>query len=162
MKFPLQYASEKSIVKVGNQSIEVKAYQIVLWMSISGPATTSLSVKVLKFPAILDTGTTHNFFLTVDQLQRWARIPVSGLKQKGNIRLQGTKAPLFDATLWLRGEEEEYWLTTNDGIAVFEGDWPRLPILGLRALTNSELQVLIYGNTKRAIVRTPPPWYWPF
>ena len=123
MKFQLQYSSEKTNVRVGNESVEVKAFQIVVWMSISNPATTNLGVTTPKFPAILDTGTTHNFFLTSDQLQRWAGIPVGSLKQLGSIRLQAAKSPLFDATLWFSaGEEETYKMTSRDGIAVFDGD----------------------------------------
>ena len=74
MKFPLQYSSEKSTIKVGNETVEVKAYQIVLWMSISSPVSSSLGTKVPKLPAILDTGTTHNFFLTQDHLQRGGQV----------------------------------------------------------------------------------------
>ena len=66
------------------------------------------------------------------------------------------------ASLWLHTDSEPFQLTINEGIAVMEGDWPRLPVLGLRALTNSKLQTFIYGDTLRALIRTPPKWYWPY
>jgi hypothetical protein len=69
--------------------------------------------------------------------------------------------PLHRARIWLHSDSEPFQLSTEAGIAVVEGDWPRLPILGLRALTNSNLRVFIYGDTKRVLIRTPP-WYWPF
>ena len=53
-------------------------------------------------------------------------------------------------------------MNVSDGIAVYEGNWPRLPILGLRALTNSNLRIYVYGDKKQVLIRTPPPWYWPF
>ena len=65
------------------------------------------------------------------------------------------------ANLWLHGDEGPFALTIPDGVAVYESGGPRLPILGLRALTNSKLQTLIYGDALRVVIRTPPPWYWP-
>ena len=53
-------------------------------------------------------------------------------------------------------------LMIDEGIAVFDADWPRLPILGLRALTKNKLQTFVYGDTKQVLIRTPPKWYWPF
>jgi hypothetical protein len=86
----------------------------------------------------------------------------ASLPMTGKIRLEGTEAVLRSAGLWLHTDDEPYQLAIEEGIAVLKGDWPRLPILGLRALTNSKLQTFIFGDTRQVFIRTPPKWYWPF
>ena len=41
------------------------------------------------------------------------------------------------------------------------GDFPRLPILGLRAIAENELILKIDGKKREATLRTPINW-WPF
>jgi hypothetical protein len=52
-------------------------------------------------------------------------------------------------------------MSVDEGVAVYEQGRHRLPILGLRALTNSKLQSLIYGQQQRAVIQSPRKWYWP-
>jgi hypothetical protein len=72
------------------------------------------------------------------------------------MRVETTKATLYGAGLWLHTGANPFRFDVYEGIAVFDGSWPRLPVLGLRALTNSKLQTFIYGDEKRVVIRTPP------
>ena len=162
MKLHLPYFSEKTKVTVHNQVVEVKAFQIIVWVSISSTKTAAWDSKVPRIPAILDIGTNHNFALTEKQLLRWAGIRAASLPRLGTMRKDDLKAPLHAAGLWLHTDTDPFSLNVDEGIAVFEGAWPRLPVLGLRVLTRNNLQTFIYGDTKQVVIRTRPKWYWPF
>jgi hypothetical protein len=162
VKLNCPYYSEKSKLAVRDEIVEVKAHQIIVWVSISSDESSEWDPRLPRLPAILDTGTTHNFSLTEDHLLAWAGIHVGSLGNLGRVRIEGRNAPLCNVGLWLHTDGAPFELEVDSGIAVLEGDWPRLPILGLRALTNSKLQTFIYGDTKQVVIRTPPPWYWPF
>lgn len=162
MKLHLPYHSEKTHVRVGTEVVDIKAFQIVVWMSLLSEETTTWDDRMAKFPAILDIGTTHNFAITNAHLMRWAGIHPASLRELGRLRIESRIAPLFSAGLWLHTDHEPFSLKVMDGIAILEGDWPRLPVLGLRAITNNQLRTFIYGDTKQVLIRTPPKWYWPF
>lgn len=162
MKLRLQYSPEKTAVAVRNEIVEVKAYQIIVWVSVSSATVVSFPPSTPRFPAILDTGTTHNFAITRAQFLRWAGFDPENLQKVGTIRIERRRAPLYHARLWLHADDEAFDLSMSDGIAILDGDWPRLPILGLRALTNSKLQTFIYGDTKEVVIRSPSAWFWPF
>jgi hypothetical protein len=161
VKLHLTYSSEKTTLAVQNEIVKVRPYQIIVWVSVSGTAFTTWDSRTPRLPAILDIGNNHNFALTEEHLSKWAGISRLGLKQLGRISESGHLVPLCSAGLWLHTDSGPFQLQADSGIAIFDGDWPRLPILGLRALTNSKLQTFIYGDTRRVLIRTPPPWYWP-
>ena len=162
MKLRVPYFSEKTTITVQKEVVEVKAFQVIVWVSISTDELLPWDPRTPRLPAILDTGTTHNFALTDAHLRTWAGIHAASLRGLGRMRVESTKATLHGAGLWLHTDADPFRLDVYEGIAVFEGDWPRLPVLGLRALTNSKLQTFIYGDTKQVLIRTRPKWYWPF
>lgn len=157
MKLYLSYSSEKTSVRVRDELVAVKAFQIIAWVSISADPLSPWESRTPRFPAIVDTGTTHNFALTEKALSAWAGMHAKNLEESGRLRIEGRIASLRSAGLWLHGNSEPFRLSADEGIAVLLGDWPRLPVLGLRALTNSNLQVFVYGDSKRVLIRTPPP-----
>lgn len=162
MKLHFSYSDQKSTIPVRDEIIEVRAYQMIVWVSVVPDFFKHWDPQAPKLPAILDTGNNHNFAITKDHLLRWAGIQVSGLVEKKHMRERGVLVPLHDAGLWLHADAEPFNLAIDDGIAVYDGNWPRLPTLGLRALTNNGLQSFIYGDTKEVVIRTPPAWWWPF
>ena len=95
-----------------------------------------------EFPAILDTGHSHNFSIRHDQLRDWAGLP---LRQVGFIKVNQQIVPLAECDLVLDGVV----LNCLDGIAVYPDNHPaapRLPLLGLRVLVRNGVRVLIDGN----------------
>jgi hypothetical protein len=162
VKLQLSYHARKTHVSFADKIIDVKAYQIVVWVSVTLESIQDWDAKTPRFPAILDTGNNHNFAITESQLSVWAGLAAGSLSPTKRIREQGEKIQLRRAALWLHMSDAPFRINVVDGIAVYEGNWPRLPILGLRALTNSKLQTFIYGDVMQVVIRTPPRWYWPF
>ena len=94
------------------------------------------------FPAILDTGHSHNFSIRHEQLRDWAGLP---LKQIGFIRVNQQVVPLAECDLLLDGVV----LKCVEGIAVYPDNHPaapRLPLLGLRILVRNGVRVTIHGK----------------
>ena len=162
MKLQLPYHARKTQVTFADKIVDVKAYQIIVWVSVTLESFQDWDAKSPRFPAILDTGNNHNFAITEQQLSAWAGLAVDSLSPTTRIREKGEKIQLRRAALWLHMSDAPFRMNVVDGIAIYSGNWPRLPILGLRALTNSKLQTFIYGDTKQVLIRTPPRWYWPF
>jgi hypothetical protein len=162
MNLHAPYFSKKTKVTFQNQIIEIKAYQIIVWVSISAREIAEWDLKIPKIPAILDTGFTHNFAISEVQLRQWTGIYPDHLPELKKMRETGERVPLRAASLWLHTDAEPLRLKVDEGIGVYETDWPRLPILGLRALTKNKLHTLIYGDTQRVVIRTPRKWYLPF
>jgi hypothetical protein len=160
MKVHAPYYADKTTITVGKEIVEVKAFQIIVWVSVSLRSIFEWDAKIPRFPAILDIGNTHNFAITQDHLQRWAGIHPQNLGMLRRIREKKQLVPLRAASLWLHGDEP-FRMSVDEGVAVYEQGGHRLPILGLRALTNSKLQTLIYGEQQRAVIQTPRKWYWP-
>jgi len=162
VKLHLSYYSEKAHISVHDEVIEIKQFQIIVWVSVSTPLFKEWAPNTPRIPAILDIGNNHNFAITKEQLGRWAGISSISLPMLKKARVAGRPGNLHRASLWLHSDNDPFSLKNEEGIAVLDGDWPHLPILGLRALTNTKLQTFIYGDTKRVLIRTPPKWYWPF
>jgi hypothetical protein len=165
VKLHVPYLSEKTKVTVRNEIVEIKAFQIYRLGEHFESRRFTMGIQVTKvpsYPAILDVGTTHNFALTKAHLLAWAGLHADDFPRIGKIRKDRENAHLCKANVWLHADALPFALEVHEGIAIFDGEWPRLPVLGLRALTNSKLQSFIYGDTKRVVIRTPPRRYWPF
>jgi hypothetical protein len=99
------------------------------------------------------------------QLLRWAGIPPERLDHIGNIRERGQRIPLHAAALWLHrnvpGQRQvsmarPFLLEIEDGIAIHPDETaPRLPVLGLRALTVNKLHLAVDSEGRSVSLRTP-------
>jgi hypothetical protein len=98
-------------------------------------------------------------------LTEWAGIPENQLARLGSVRDREQRISLR-ADLWVRsnspGKLDQFAdtppvpLESKSGIAVYPtGDFPRLPILGLRALAENKLIFKIDGGRRLAMLRTP-------
>jgi hypothetical protein len=130
VKSHLNYHSEKTTISVRDELVEIKAHQIIVWVSLSVADIDEWDERIPKFPAILDIGHTHAFALTEHHLRKWAGIHVSTLSRIGTMRKENTRAPLHRANLWLHMDSGPLDLVVDNGIAIFSEDWPSLPILG--------------------------------
>src|ERR1043165_7255659 len=113
MKLHLPYYTQKTKITVQKETVEVKAYQIIVWVSISLRQVPQWDAKIPKIPAILDTGNTHNFAISAEQLQRWAGIHPNSLPERKTMREKGQRVPLRSARLWLHTDAEPYQLYRN-------------------------------------------------
>jgi hypothetical protein len=150
---------------IHGESLKIRPFQIVVQISVSDALTWSDSAP--RIPALLDTGLNHNFSIQEIQLRRWAGIHPGALPAMGTVR-DGERTPsLRFANVWihrnrpgkpdLRGGRP-YLLALDEGIAIYPDDgsnYPRLPLLGLRAIIKNNLKLVIDGKRKYVSVRAP-------
>lgn len=163
---------QERFVVVGPAPVRLRADQIIVWLGLSTRPRSEPPARNRCFPAVLDTG--HNHFLSIRavDLRNWAGLSPDTMQQIGEIRERGRTIPLRAAALFiysnLRGREEPDFsrspthLELPRGIAVYdEGDFPRLPLLGLRAVLHNRLRLTIDGTRMTATLTRPTLW-WPF
>jgi len=68
----LPYFSDPTSVRAPGESVRVKPYQIIVYVSVSLPALLDWDPHTPSFPAILDTGNNHNLSIRKGQLRLWA------------------------------------------------------------------------------------------
>jgi hypothetical protein len=116
--------------------IKLKAFQIAVPVRLSFQGILSP-----EFPAILDTGLSHNFSMREEHLQQWLQLPA---KRIGVVFINGHPVPTVQADLMLEGKT----LLLREGVVVYPPKSPfapRLPTLGLRALVRNKVRLVIDG-----------------
>ena len=68
----LPYFDARSVVVVRNRHVPIKPQQIVVWVSLAEIEQNELLPGTPRFPAILDTGCSHNFGIREEHLIQWA------------------------------------------------------------------------------------------
>ncbi len=171
----LPFFDQPTTVQVRGQSVRVKRDQIIVWVSIAEKGVRTLHPNTPRFPAILDTGSNHNFAIRRSQLIEWAGIHPEYLRHLGLTRLHGKRIPQFAANVWLYpnrpGKRDEFperppfLLECQNGIAVIPDDdergEPRLHVFGLRAVRWNNLHLAIDGRRQCVSIRTARR-FWPF
>ena len=159
-------------VVVRGERVRVRANQIILWVSLTRRSVRAPNPSAIPFPVILDTGHTHSLSLQERHLVMWAGLRPESLSELRQIRERNVRIPLLAANIWVhanvRGTRERladrpaYLIKAQQGIAVYrDGDFPRLPILGLRAIAENKLVLTVDGKRRLATLRTAIRW-WPF
>ena len=144
------------VLFMGAEAVTIKWYQIAVW--------ASLNDVTRPFPAILDTGLTHNFSISESLLKRWAGLSPKDLTYLGTARLKGEKLLQYGADLRLHRNkpgsveigEGNHPITLEEGLSIVPEGSVRLPLLGLRALIQNDLKVIIEG--KRRVTLQTPGW----
>ncbi len=125
----LPYFERRSTVVVRGREEVVKPTQIIIWVSITSVDQRDFDPATGRFPAILDTGLSHNFAIQEELLNRWAGFDRRNLRKLRDITLRGDIVPLHEAEVWLhpnrRGERDSpgnrvpFPLQLENGIAVY-------------------------------------------
>jgi hypothetical protein len=152
-------------VFVGAESVHLKEAEIIVWISLAPAKAVTWNPTTPRFPAILDTGNTHNFAIQEQHLIRWAGIRPEMVRLLGHIRHAGQRIPLRAINLWLHRNEpgqsavstSQHLLVLPRGIAVYPDgvNYPRLPLVGFRAILSNSLHLAIDGEQKVVNLRTP-------
>ncbi len=167
---PFESAAGEVIVR--GARVPIRADQIIVWVSLTRWLVKEPNPAAVPFPAILDTGYSHSFAISERHLSDWAGLRPEALDVRNAVRDRGQKVFLREANVWIHpnapGQREQladqppYWLDAPAGIAVYPGaDFPRLPLLGLRAIAENNLVLSVNGPKRAATLRTPLKW-WPF
>ena len=157
------------------RTVQAFPYQIFVWVSLTPPATEwdELDENPPVFPALLDTGCNHNFYipeyLLFDHAMLWADedLPPSPWPDEP---VNGVLTRSLPADIWIhrniRGMRDElsdetpFKLETDGGIAVpkaGEEEELNFAILGLKALTTAKCRLLIDCERRLVSLRTRTP-----
>ena len=163
----LPYFDARSVVVVRNREELIKPQQIVVWVSLAELDQREFLPGTPCFPAIIDTGFSHNFGIREEHLVRWAGMQRGYLRKIGEIRVNDVTASLHHADVWLHrnkaghrdefGDDPPFCLALNQGITVYPAGTPiapRLPVLGLRGLKWARLILSIDTDQFSVTLRT--------
>jgi hypothetical protein len=149
----LPIGDEPETITVGAEAITIKRFQIFVWVSIQASS---------PFPAILDTGHSHNFSITESQLAHWAGVPSRQFKLIGTTRLKGEKLWQLEGDFRLHRNrpgtrevgEGSLPLMLAEGFTLAPEGSSRLPLIGLRAIVTNRLMLRIDGKRRRVTLTT--------
>ncbi len=156
----------RSVTLPSGEIFPIRSHQIVIWVSLTTIDSCPLAAGTRRLPALLDTGLGHNFLISAEHLASWALVDQAALQGRGKIELNGVAVPLRLANVWVhRNRDEEldaidgsppYCLELDDGIAVspLGSNYPRIPILGMRAARLNKLVLRIDASKLRISIAT--------
>jgi hypothetical protein len=148
-------------------------YQIIVWISIITVDRLDLAAGSSRFPAILDTGLNDTFAIRPVHLRMWAGLRWDSLPEEGKDRFYNNiPVPKRRAFVWLHPNQygqrdfvdplrKAAKIELPYGISVYgDGEQvgkdprtknligPRLPLIGLRALTDNKCQLHIDSSRR--------------
>jgi hypothetical protein len=150
----LPISDRPHLITVGEEPVEVYRNQIVVWISIND--------ALRPFPALLDTGHSHNLSISAPLLRRWSG---ALLEEVGELEIGDARVAQFGAEVRIhrnlagqtRLRGDSFPLEMPQGISVFEQgspEAPRLPLIGLRTLVSNRLRLLVDGQRREVTLRT--------
>ncbi len=138
----------------GERHVRFLRDEIVVWLSISLRGERDPRRLSPAFPGLIDSGNNSEFFLHEHHLLQWAGIRPAFLPPLEGRRINNRDVPAYEADVWiypnLPGTQERwpgkkpFRLELEQGIAVGlpvpgQSVFPRVPLLGLSALRNNDL-----------------------
>ncbi len=158
------YTSVLRIPRRGDE-IDVRPWQIILWVSVSRPGLTELPPSYPCFPTVLDIGLNESFVITKEQLAEWVGLEAEDFDPLHELRLYGNRVRARDADLWIHRnlpfsreqllDVPPFHVEIDAGILVSPlPNRPRLPLLGLRAIESARLQLLVDGARQLVSIRS--------
>jgi hypothetical protein len=154
-------------VRFRNEVCRVRSPQIIVWVSLNVRSSEEWDPRLPRFPAILDTGNSHSFFIRESHLIQWAGIRPAAMRELGSAVSTGVPVKLRHGCLFLHRNlpglrdkdsgRPPVLLSTREGISVCSDSHPRaprLPLLGLRALTANKLTLIVDGARNEVSLRT--------
>ena len=177
------YDRDTPITAVGTGAAEqARAYQFVVWVSATPVEQFELGPGARRFPAILDTGLNDNFAIAPVHLRAWAGIHWKDLPVEGVDRFLGNApVPTRRAYVWVHPNQSGWrdWVDPiipavrfelTGGITVYgNGEQvgpdertktlraPRLPLVGLRALTGMGCRIRVDCARRMVDLDVPLP-----
>jgi hypothetical protein len=156
---------EHDRLDIHGEALRIRPFQIIVQVSISDRSRWDARTPII--PALLDTGNNHNFSIQENHLARWVGVHPQSLPFLGAIREGGRTPSLRFANVWIHRNRsgrrdlrygEPFLLPLEEGIAIYPDDgsnYPRLPLLGLRAIIKNNLKLVIDGKRKYVSLSSP-------
>jgi hypothetical protein len=150
------------------KSVKVHRNQILVWVSIHLAGVLQPEQNIPKFPALLDTGNNFDFSIQHRHLREWAGVDSALFPLLGDVEIDDQPVDRHEATVWLYPNipgtrdipsgSPPFRLSMRKGIAVYARDavppGPRLPLLGLPALLNNDLDFWLDPERRNVSVQT--------
>ena len=180
-QLPRGLAPPSAVINLSGQAVHIKKYQIIVWASLAYQGVRSLPANASRFPAVLDTGTTHDLILREQHLRDWAGVDPKRYKPVGAIALDigtgtGISLEVLPYNVWLyrnRPFERDQLtapfclhvggvaycpsggipVTGSAGVSVILG--PRLPVLGLRAFRLARMTLAVDAGQNLVALSAP-------
>jgi hypothetical protein len=167
----LPITKDRESLRFGDRYLTIYPNQILVWVSVHLSGVLVPEENIPKFPALLDTGNNFGFSLQDRHLREWAGIDPGLLEDRGKIAIEGKIVRCRKATVWLYpnvpGRQDAavdcspFRLELKKGIAVYTQDavppGPRLPLLGLPALLENDLDFWLDPERRHVTVQ-PRTW----
>jgi hypothetical protein len=144
---------EPTLIDVQGEVYQIWKNQAIVWVSFAETLT--------PFPAILDTGHSHNLSIARRHVKLWGP---SHVKQIGHAKIAGHVVPRYSSDLFLhrnlpgtRQLSGIHKLKMDGGFAVVPDELPiapRLPLLGINTIIANKLRLLIDGERRNVTLRT--------
>jgi hypothetical protein len=164
----LPISDERTAVRFGDRHVTVLPDQIQVWVSIHLAGVSQPEANLPRIPALIDTGNNFECSLQHRHVRDWAGIDPGSLRLLGTIGIDGKPVDRREAVVWLYRnlpgtrdmalDMPPFRLRMERGIAVFgreaEPPGPRLPLLGLPALTNNDLDGWLDPERRTVTVQT--------
>jgi hypothetical protein len=163
----LPVVDEHDRLNVHGEALRIRPFQVIVRVSFSEIAIWDARTPII--PVLLDTGNNHNFSIQEHHLIRWAGMHPQSWPFLGAMR-EGSRAPsLRFANVWIHRNRsgsrdlrdvEPFLLPLEEGIAIYPDDgsnYPRLPLLGLRAIIKNNLELAI-DRKRRYVSLSSPAW----
>ena len=164
----LPYFDTGTVIVVRNREEPVRPQQIVVWVSLAERGQREFPRGTPRFPAVLDTGFSHNFGIREEHLIRWAGIQPGYFERIGDVHVNDIAASRHDADIWVHRNQPRrrdemadappFCLELSQGIVIYppgSPNAPRLPVLGPRGLKWTGLHLSIDSEHLRVRLRTP-------
>jgi hypothetical protein len=154
--------------RFGVRYVRVKRHQILIWVGIDLAGVAQPAPNLPVIPALLDTGSNFEFSIQHRHLQEWAGIDLALLTSVGSIEINEQVVARYLATIWLypnlpgqrtiAPKRPPVRLRMDRGIAIYGAHaiprGPRLPLVGLPALLNNDLDFWLDPEGRHAYVQT--------
>jgi hypothetical protein len=169
----MPFPAEPFEVAVRGERIRIRGNQVIIWLTLTSDRVSEPNPSAVPFPAIIDLGHNYSFSILDRHLVEWVGIRPEALPVTGAVRERGQRLLLRAARIWAHAnvpgsrdrlaDSPPLQISAPRGIAVYPsaGGFPRLPILGLRAIAENELILHVNGRRREASMRTAFRW-WPF
>ncbi len=166
-RLPLLPASRA--IRFGPREVRLHQDALVVWLSIGIRGETNWQRISPPFPALLDSGNNSSAYLNEHHLEHWAGIPTLFLRFLKHKRVNEGRIPFRRADIWIHpnvpGTSERdpgrapFLLELREGIAVSpvltdRPAFPRVPLVGFRALRENGLDFWLDSRTERFTVWT--------
>ena len=164
----LPFYDDPTIAVVRGQRLAILPRQIIVWVSLGPRGLDELDVRTPRFPAVLDTGFTDNFLIHEQQFRFFTGLQLQHLpSQQSFLITADRRVPVHVANVWLHrnrpGRRDDFsqgspfLLDLHRGIGICQDadNYPRLPLLGARALRQVGLQVHLDYQRFRVSMRSP-------